>query len=936
MLSRLALVVIVVTELIASAAFADPAAAGPLPSSEIEHPAVMHMVSDRRLDVDDARTAELVRQAMALSDEQIAQMILPEHGLIDDLVCPTCGSQKVNFSLDHPDELDCPECGAVITAETLPTDFETSGPNLLGETVTYTLSTVRPGPVGIAATIRFRRHFEMAAAARALGEAYHESGDEALARRSVQIMARFVEVYPHWPVFQRGGKPYWRVWTIGPPRPYSDWLYGRWSDLFMYEIPQDLVFAYDLIYEATAWEELAQEGEDLRREIEETLFRPALEFALTAHADCGGRIYNLNPTLYQRMIHLGRVLNDPDMVHQAVRFMQEMIRMSYHFDGMEYEGTLTYHGVVTWRLAIAMRMLSGYQDPVGYVDERFGIVLGGGEEPLNMPIYRRAGQVTGMMTFPDGNRVCVHDTSWGAGRAETPPEVEPANIELNAYGHYAVGGGRGADGMQAHLHFCPRIKGGHFHWDRLGLILWGAGEELLPDTGYVNMGKPHRYFINRQLAHNSVEVFFDTPLEEPEIVPPAEAPTDPVGRFRALAEAERPVVYARSQLIAYDPGTVSDGRVQLIAATSPGPEWMGMQRQERHLLMVRVDERRSYLVDVFRVAGGDRHRFTLRASADEDVATECALPMEPVPGTLAGPDVPYGQVTKGTEPYSWLVHDMRRAQTAEPWELTWTGADSGASLRAFFAPQQGAEVTLGMSPTLRRAMQDARRADDYQGPHLLVEHDGPESLFAAVYDCWPEGSAPAVQSVAWETLGEGSDAALALRVTLNGREDVVYCSLDREEREVAGVRFAGPWAVASLREGRPQWAWAHDGSVAWRTRAEGISVSAPERIELPLVATRRTEDGAAADALVVAGAIPDAEGLVGQWVRALLGDDPAYGYGVAAVRTEGGRTVLELTGGPGLSVVDDRWELLFNPFFRGDGPCRVEISRSAFGEADGL
>ncbi|MBD3291918.1 MAG: hypothetical protein GF393_03275, partial [Armatimonadia bacterium] len=563
--------------------------AAPLPSSLIEHPAVPHMVSDYRLDQDDERTAELVQQAMALGEDQIERLIQPRHGLTPKLVCPECGCQTLDYSLDRPEQIDCPDCGAAITADTLPTDMQVSGSNLLGETVTYELSGVKPGPVGIAATIRYRRHHEMAAAARALAEHYHTSRDEALARRAVQIMSHFAEVYPHWPVFKRGGKHYWREWTIGPPRPWSDWLYGRWTDLFMYEIPQDLVFAYDLTYDAAAWEELAPEGVELRRRIEEGLFRPALDFAVTAHADNGGQIWNLNPTLYQRMIHLGRVLNDPDVVHQAVHFMREMIRVSYHFDGMEYEGTLTYHGLVTWRLAIAARMLRGYHDPAGYTDERYGISLAGGDDPLEMPVYRRAMQITEMMTYPDGNRVCVHDTSWGAGRAETPPDAEPANIELNAYGHFALGGGRGPDGMQAHLHFCPRIRGGHFHDDRLQLILWGAGEELLPDVGYVAIGKPHRYFINGPLAHNTVDVLVENEPAEPEIVEPAELPDDPVGHFRAIAQSERPVVYARSRLLAYDPGTVSDGRVQLAAASSPGPEWMGMDRQERHLLMVSVD-----------------------------------------------------------------------------------------------------------------------------------------------------------------------------------------------------------------------------------------------------------------------------------------------------------------------------------------------------------
>ncbi|MFW5867007.1 MAG: hypothetical protein ACOCX2_04275 [Armatimonadota bacterium] len=95
------------------------------------------------------------------------------------------------------------------------------------------------------------------------------------------------------------------------------------------------------------------------------------------------------------------------------------------------------------------------------------------------------------------------------------------------------------------------------------------------------------------------------------------------------------------------------------------------------------------------------------------------------------------------------------------------------------------------------------------------------------------------------------------------------------------------------------------------------------------------EGGDDANALVVEGALPDADALVGSWVRALLGDGAAYGYEVTAVRSEGDRTVIEIAGEPGFTLSEDGgWELLFNPFYEGDGPCRVEIARSAFAEAD--
>lgn len=141
-------------------------------------------------------------------------------------------------------------------------------------------------------------------------------------------------------------------------------------------------------------------------------------------------------------------------------------------------------------------------------------------------------------------------------------------------------------------------------------------------------------------------------------------------------------------------------------------------------------------------------------------------------------------------------------------------ADSGSSLRAFFPPQDGSEVTLGLSPTIRRAMQDTRKGDDYQGPHLLVEHDGPDNLFAVVYDCWLPDAEQAVRSVAWERLGDSADAPLAVPVKPpGGREDLIYCSLDRQPRSVGDVTLAGAWAVLRREAGHPSWAWTHNGAV---------------------------------------------------------------------------------------------------------------------------
>ena len=51
-------------------------------------------------------------------------------------------------------------------------------------------------------------------------------------------------------------------------------------------------------------------------------------------------------------------------------------------------------------------------------------------------------------------------------------------------------------------------------------------------------------------------------------------------------------------------------------------------------------------------------------------------------------------------PYSWLVHDLKALATDQPWNLTWTGAESGASVRCFFRGSPKTEIILGISDSV--------------------------------------------------------------------------------------------------------------------------------------------------------------------------------------------------------------------------------------------
>ncbi|MBT7299851.1 MAG: hypothetical protein HN849_10075, partial [Victivallales bacterium] len=506
-------------------------------------------------------------------------------------------------------------------------------------------------------------------------------------------------------------------------------------------------------------------------------------------------------------------------------------------------------------------------------------------------------------------------------------------IELNAFGHFAIGRGHGPDALQAHLHFCPDARAlGHAHDDRLSLILWTGGEEMLSDMGYVHSGKTHQYFAHSAISHNTVTAFFDNPPTAPTVPDDGRTPADPVkasvtkwSRLRALADA-------RSSLLAYAPGVVSNKAVQLVEASSPGPEWRQISRRTRALLMIAAGEERSYLVDFFHITGGEMHQFVLRPSLDEDVSVAASLRLDARKGTLAGENVPYGQgVSKWRGPWEPLIHDLKSATTDGPFRLAFRGVDSAHELRCFFRGQPGSELIVGQSPSMRRAHNDNRRADTYQGPHVLVRRRGEvglSSLFGVVHDGWRRGAAPVVDTVTWlRVSGTDADAAVAVSIKIGEREDIVYASTDRQPHTVAGIRFAGRFAVLSRSKGRPAWAWAHDGG---QLTVPGAELACAPTVRLPLAAVLRQQANDPVDGFEVQGQIRNPSVLTGQWIRVILGNGQAYGYRIESVEYDGAKTRITINGDPGFELMDDGSRLLYHPFYETTGPCQVEIARSAF------
>ena len=879
-----------------------------LPSMRVSHPAIADKETDdysttpRPRQDPEVQTA-LAEQVLAIDLDTLLGTIERDNGVDLAFSCDRCGS-GFQFDFATPDSLTCTGCGAIVNERSHPPTnaIEDRGPK--GDRVVLGYHNRGSQKILVGPSLRNARHQKIAEAARALARRYHDTRDERFAAYAVAILDKFAQVYPHWPVIEIRSFPAPARYFIEPERPYDHWVHFRWRHSYNYDVPYDLVFAYDLVYNSDEW----KNRPGARERVETDLLRACHHFAWTALEDQGLQVSNLTGTLLGATIALGRTLGDPEMVYRAVHTHEQMMRASYHFDGVAIEGSRNYQSARTGRAASVESMLAGFEPPAGFEGDTHGAVLNGGSLSERIPVFERAGKILTAWRLPNGNPLCINDTDFPTSRREIDPETTAANIEWNAYGLFAIGRGRGSGLTQAYLRFSPYTRGSHHHGDQLSLILFGAGEELLSDIGYIHYRK-NRFVANAAMAHNNVVVEYATPPEIPGEEAPDTSVIGTIERPKALMQLNRPSQDARSSLIAYDPGLESDKLVQVVAASVPGSPHENLQLRTRELLLIALDEDHSFLVDILRVQGGSRHNFILHPSSDEDVITE-SVSLElgaERPGTLAGENLEYGQSPPSSargETHisgSQVVHKLRTAAADKDWTLTWLGKESEARLRVFMAGMKRAELWLGQSPTLRRADNNDLHADDFQNPHAFVRRPetGSGSTYVALYEPVANGDQSRIGQVKFD-VGDDAGALAPVSASCVG---------------APGAQAIQPvYSVRAAEKGEPLWSY-----------RQGT-----ERGRYDLKRVLRTEDGDEVNGFVVAGRVPEESIQPGRWIRLLYGGGRTLGYCVERVTQQGGDTLIAIAGEPGFHYQGGQMEMLYFPFYVTPGECEIEVAPAAW------
>lgn len=357
---------------------------------------------------------------------------------------------------------------------------------------------------------------------------------------------------------------------------------------------------------------------------------------------------------------------------------------------------------------------------------------------------------------------------------------------------------------------------GHGHRDMLNLGFYGFGLDLLPDLGYpeqANSTDVNRFeWVNNTISHNTV------------------------------------VVDKSKQLPIWDgkPKHYDDSSmVKLIDVNAP--EAYGNTRlYNRTTAMVRVDEANSYVVDFFRVQGGNDHHFSFHALEGPVTAEGLSLIPQPT-GTYAGPDVEFGKRPANdsvsgsgyTGPgFHWLKNVERDADPGNKFSVDWDIVDTWHVLPE---PQD-----IHMKLTMLGDVDDVAIADGVPPQNkpgnpkslkYMIAHRAGTNLsstFTSVLEPYKDNAF--IHQISEATVAAADGGAVdanrvrAVKVELaNGRTDYVVSSLDPDTAYIVDgqIRFQGAFGIYSEKDGSPVCTYVHDGEYIGKLgtayESEGVS-----------------------------------------------------------------------------------------------------------------
>lgn len=606
-----------------------------------------------------------------------------------------------------------------------------------------------------------------------------------------------------------------------------------------------LARAYDLIFPDIAKDDgiipylqakgfAVQSPEDVRRFIEENLFAVWLQGAMDN--SCSSN----EPFQQWGFARIAEMLNYPtedlmQWLYDGSGKMRIFVPNTFFRDGAPYESTGGYNGMHVSALGPIidsvehMRSMRPEQFPddrfpplsksrryqnvfdfdmdTVTIDRSFPAVGDTGGPPAYSELPRQTWQAGGAEAYERAYKLFQHPkfawalanfSGWSpsAGFPFTREQIETAAAEWpddwndgsslhDGYGLAILRGGTGDSKRAAWLHY-GRARG-HLQDDHMDLGLHAYKGVLLQHMGYPrNWGYWEYSWTSHNLAR---QIPFVTQTAQPQLF----ADAGPVH----LAEARAQTFIDR----------VDEGKGYEL----PQDQW-----QRRLVATVDVDDERFYCVDWYRISGGREHWWAFHAQ--EGDFTTSGIELQPQEkGTLAGPDVPYGDpewlaangCSKGL--YGWSgpmfgfahLYNVQRGASDGGWSADWKlQSGNGLHLRLTIPQSPGTKVAIcdGTSPA---------GGNPYEMKWIMLHKTAQEpvqtqvlSLIEAYKD------APVIRQARALPLSgedEAGFSASACTVELADRTDTLFASAapDVLRQAEGGFRFSGRFGLWAEKGGEP-------------------------------------------------------------------------------------------------------------------------------------
>lgn len=786
----------------------------PKPPADVRHPCGLYKQADIDRAQGNIERHEWARKVLdSLKSSAEFWMEVPDEDLdywIPDLTpfrvvdCPACGAGW-RFAWTHPDHdsIRCKQCEFTWPNPDYPEDKVHVFLDSLGEKHEIPYYEGTPSTVhGSAAssTYRFSGRVRYGRIGRlsslgAVGKVYAVTDDVAYAETVRKVLLRLAEVYPHYMAHD---------WNH-VYEDYSNLQSGKLSGWKLHDAGTfiELAAAYDLTYNSGVYSDQDKVA------IEEGVFR---EFArlMTATSPRGCCI-NDGPFAMGAGALAGLMLADHDTIAWAIEPPDGFIGFLEDYflrDGHWYEASPSYEGMALARLYVAPEALRGYSDPAGYAEaDRYDDL-----DLLAHPLMSKILTVGAYERMPDGLLPATNDSTFGARypaqRAEINYYWYPTDENLHLLA-WAFGGkpsdsgdeyalfrrdpdidfsavepldpssesivrpdvgwailrtGDGPTDAALMLDYGP-FGSGHGHPDRLNIIYYDHGAELVFDHGYLGWGHPIHPWMRTTLNHNQVII-------------------DGQSQARQAGCLE---------------GFGGRGPVMGVIASAPEvyPDLAEVYR--RYCILVDHGPGIRYLVDGFHVRGGTDHQYAFHALAE----------------TVTVPELPYvafdpaslGDAATG---YSWL-EDAQSADLLEPRTCEWQAGDELAT-RLHVLPEANTALIHGSAPGLRDRSKPFVEVTMHK---VILRRPGPESMFLTVIEGVSGVSGVAHVS---ELPVKGAGIARAAVVECGDLRDIVIIAdedagpITIDGEDLPAIRFAGRLACITMREGRVVYLWMLGGS----------------------------------------------------------------------------------------------------------------------------